>query len=230
MRSDGRLARDALRSGRAAAAAAQQRPARGLCGGRGERRLGRDGVHPRARSRVVRARVLAGHRQHLDGARVFNAAVKLGIPVSDITQHFDSVSICLSKGLATPVGSVLVGSRSLIDEARKWRKMVGGGMRQAGVIAAAGIYALENHVDRLAEDHAKAAHFAEGVSQLESISVAAPETNMVMVETDKFRELSSFLADNDVRVSSPRFVFHRDISSSEVETLIDLVRRFDQNA
>ncbi|MBO6555936.1 MAG: low-specificity L-threonine aldolase [Pseudomonadales bacterium] len=171
-----------------------------------------------------------GLAKHLDGARVFNAAVKLALPVSDIAQHFDSVSICLSKGLATPAGSVLVGSRSLIDEARKWRKMVGGGMRQAGVIAAAGIYALEHHIDRLAEDHDSASRFAEGVSQLERISVKPPETNMVMVETDKFAELSRFLAENDVRVSSPRFVFHRDIASSDVEILIDLVRRFDQNA
>ena len=170
-----------------------------------------------------------GLGKHLDGARVFNAAVKLGVPVTEITRHFDSVSICLSKGLATPVGSVLVGTRDLVNEARKWRKMVGGGMRQAGVIAAAGIHALENHIERLAEDHANAANFAEGISQLSGISSAPAETNMVMVQTDRFAELSRFLAEHDVRVSSPRFVFHRDVSSADVETLIHLVRQFDQH-
>lgn len=168
--------------------------------------------------------------KHLDGARVFNAAVKLRVPVSDIAQYFDSVSICLSKGLAAPMGSVLVGSDDLIQRARRWRKMVGGGLRQAGIVAAAGIYALENHVNRLADDHAHAAKFANGVSQLSCLSVSTPETNMVMVQTtqERFAELRHFLQQNQVTVSSPRLVFHRDVSESHVETLIDLFRQFDQ--
>ncbi len=171
-----------------------------------------------------------GLAKHLDGARVFNASVKLGVPVSEIAQYFDSVSICLSKGLATPVGSLLVGSHALIEEARKWRKMVGGGMRQAGVIAAAGIYALENNIDRLAEDHRRASQFAEGISQLSSVSAQNPETNMVMLNMadENFDPLRSFLADYDVRVSSQRLVFHRDVSDADVDTLIDLFRQFDQ--
>src|SRR5450830_2001218 len=101
-----------------------------------------------------------GLATHLDGARVCNAAVKLGVSPREITRGFDSVSVCLSKGLGAPVGSVLLGSRPLIKEAKRWRKMLGGGMRQAGVIAAGGLYALEHNVARLAEDHANAAYFA----------------------------------------------------------------------
>ena len=173
-----------------------------------------------------------GLAKHLDGARVFNAAVKLGIPVRDITRFFDSVSICLSKGLATPVGSVLVGSAELIAKARRWRKMVGGGMRQAGILAAAGIYALENHVARLAEDHDNAARFAAGISQLATVSIQAPpETNMVMLdlEPDRLRQLGKFLSGHKVRISSPRLVFHRDVASADVDILIELFRKFDQH-
>ncbi|MFU8769867.1 MAG: low-specificity L-threonine aldolase, partial [Desulfotignum sp.] len=101
---------------------------------------------------------------HLDGARVFNAAVKLGVDVKEITTLFDSVSCCLSKGLGAPVGSVLCGSDAFIARARRWRKMVGGGMRQAGILAAAGLYALSRNIDRLAEDHAHAARLAAGLS------------------------------------------------------------------
>ncbi|MDH3693981.1 MAG: low-specificity L-threonine aldolase, partial [Gammaproteobacteria bacterium] len=97
---------------------------------------------------------------HLDGARLFNAAVGLGVPAVEVAQHFDTVSICLSKGLGAPVGSLLVGSNELIERARRWRKVVGGGMRQAGVLAAAGIEALEHHVDRLQEDHDNASSLA----------------------------------------------------------------------
>src|SRR5690606_34452772 len=97
---------------------------------------------------------------HLDGARIFNAAVHLGVPVTEISRHFDSVSVCLSKGLGAPVGSVLCGSKELVARARRWRKVVGGGMRQAGLLAAAGIHALQNNVERLAQDHENAAALA----------------------------------------------------------------------
>ena len=115
---------------------------------------------------------------HLDGARVFNAAVRLGVDVREIAGHFDSVSVCLSKGLGAPVGSVLCGSTELISKARRLRKMVGGGMRQAGILAAAGLYALEHHVQRLADDHANAAFLAQGLSEL-GYSVEPVQTNMV---------------------------------------------------
>ncbi|MDE2459789.1 MAG: low-specificity L-threonine aldolase, partial [Gammaproteobacteria bacterium] len=118
---------------------------------------------------------------HLDGARAFNAAVKLGVPVIDITRHFDSVSLCLSKGLGCPVGTVLVGKRELIRKAQRARKILGGGMRQAGMLAAAGLYALEHHVQRLAEDHTKARQLAEGLAQIQQIQLdpATVQTNMV---------------------------------------------------
>lgn len=121
---------------------------------------------------LERAAELTGRRglgMHLDGARVFNAAVKLGVPVTDITRHADTVSFCLSKGLGAPVGSVLCGPGELIGKAHRWRKVLGGGMRQAGIVAAAGIYALEHHVDRLAEDHDNAALLAEGLATVEGL-------------------------------------------------------------
>ncbi|MBN1936544.1 MAG: threonine aldolase, partial [Anaerolineae bacterium] len=112
-----------------------------------------------------------GLRVHIDGARIFNAAVALGIEVSALTRNADSVGFCLSKGLSAPVGSVLCGGKAFIAEARHWRKAVGGGMRQCGVIAAAGIVALDEMVDRLAEDHANARRFAEGLVDIPGLAV-----------------------------------------------------------
>ena len=112
---------------------------------------------------------------HLDGARVFNAAVALGIPVSALAAEVDSVQFCLSKGLSAPVGSMVVGSRAFIDEGRRVRKLLGGGMRQAGIIAAAGVVALNEMVDRLAEDHANAKKLADGLAEIPGITIA-PET------------------------------------------------------
>ncbi|MGZ5206839.1 MAG: low-specificity L-threonine aldolase, partial [Caldimonas sp.] len=123
-----------------------------------------------------------GLATHLDGARLFNAAVKLGVPAREIAAPFDSVSVCFSKGLGAPVGSALVGSRPFIAAAHRWRKMVGGGMRQAGVLAAAAIHALDHHVDRLADDHALAARLAEGLAGLPGLAVEPPQTNMVFAE------------------------------------------------
>jgi threonine aldolase len=111
---------------------------------------------------------------HMDGARLFNAAVALGVPASRLASHADSVAFSLCKGLACPVGSVLCGSQDFIAQARRFRKMLGGGMRQAGIIAAAGVYALENMVDRLAEDHDNAQALAEGLSCIPSISLTPP--------------------------------------------------------
>jgi len=172
-----------------------------------------------------------GLGRHLDGARVFNAAVQLGVDVKEISQYFDSMSICLSKGLAAPVGSLLVGNNELISKARRWRKMVGGGMRQAGILAAAGIYALEHNINRLAEDHRHASELAKALAQLSSFKLhSMPVTNMVLLDLDaeRFKSLQQYLADNGVKTSTQRWVMHRDVSSANIDQLIELCRNFDQ--
>lgn len=168
---------------------------------------------------------------HLDGARLFNAAVALGVPASDLTSTVDSVTFCLSKGLAAPVGSVLCGTRSYIDRARKFRKMVGGGMRQAGVIAAAGVVALETMVERLAEDHANARWFAEGLAELPGLVIdpATVRTNIVMfgvrTEVMAASEFAKRLGDHGVRVlaidpTRMRAVTHYGITRSDMESAL----------
>jgi len=165
---------------------------------------------------------------HLDGARIFNAAVKLGVDAREIARHFDSVSVCLSKGLAAPVGSVLCGSVEFIKEARRWRKMVGGGMRQAGVLAAAGIISLTEMVDRLAEDHTTARCLAEGLADMPGFSVdlSRVQTNMVFVTpagslVDKF---GPFMAERGVIVSNRpppiRLVTHYGIDAEDIDYVI----------
>ena len=166
---------------------------------------------------------------HLDGARVFNAAVKLVVDVQEITQHFDTVSICLSKGLAAPVGSILCGPRVLIDQARRWRKMVGGGMRQAGIIAAAGIIALEEMVERLSDDHDNAWRLAEGLSQVSGIKVDLDtvQTNMVFFCLDELLadKFSPFMAERNIIVgggySSIRAVTHYGINANDIELVVE---------
>lgn len=174
---------------------------------------------------------LAQRRQlglHLDGARVFNAAVKLGVPVRDITRHVDSVSFCLSKGLGAPVGSILCGSEHLIRKARRWRKVVGGGMRQAGILAAAGIYALDHHVERLAEDHAHARLLAEGLAEIEPIQVdpGQVQTNMVFIQVraEISEWLRTVLKGQGILIGKGeriRLVTHLDITTEDVERVID---------
>jgi threonine aldolase len=160
---------------------------------------------------------------HLDGARLFNAAVKLGVAPRDISQHFDSVSICLSKGLGAPVGSVLCGSDALIDKARRWRKMVGGGMRQAGILAAAGIYALDHQVERLAEDHAKAEQLGAALQDL-GYHVEPVQTNMVYVQVgDQAQALKEAAAEQGIKLSAARrmrLVTHLDLSANDVERVV----------
>lgn len=169
---------------------------------------------------------------HLDGARVFNAAVKMDKDIKMITQHFDTVSCCLSKGLGAPVGSVLAGPRPLIDKARRWRKMLGGGMRQAGILAAAGIYALTNHVDRLAEDHENAEKLAKGLSRIHEISIdmESVQTNIVFasIQTDMV-ELADFLKEKGILINSSnpvRLVTHLDIDTQDIEFTINAVNEF----
>jgi threonine aldolase len=173
---------------------------------------------------------------HLDGARLFNASVKLEIPAADIAGHFDSVSICLSKGLGAPVGSLLCTTRALAKEARKWRKMLGGGMRQAGILAAAGIVALEKHVDRLADDHANASRLADGISDIDRISVDPVQTNMVFASMppEAVDRLVEFLAARDILIlggkmlggPTIRIVTHLDVTTENIDTLISAIEEF----
>lgn len=160
---------------------------------------------------------------HLDGARLYNAAVKLGVDAREIAQHFDSVSICLSKGLGAPIGSVLCGSEALIGKARRLRKMVGGGMRQAGLLAAAGLYALDHNVERLADDHANAALLAEGLTAL-GYEVEPVQTNMVYVQMgDRAQALKAFCAKRGITLSAVprlRMVTHLDVSREQIEQVI----------
>ncbi|KKB10129.1 low-specificity L-threonine aldolase [Devosia chinhatensis] len=169
---------------------------------------------------------------HLDGARAFNACVALGVAIKDFAAPFDTVSICLSKGLGAPVGSVLVGRAALIETARRHRKMLGGGMRQAGLLAAAGLYALDHHVDRLADDHRRAHVLAEGLARHEALQVSSPQTNIVWVDMDTQigAQLSSHLADHGIgvtgRYGQQRWVTHLDIDDADVAIALDVVGKF----
>ncbi|MGG7674623.1 low-specificity L-threonine aldolase [Pseudomonas sp. WC2] len=164
-----------------------------------------------------------GLQLHLDGARLYNAAVKLGIDAREITQHFDSVSVCLSKGLGAPVGSVLCGSEQLIGKARRLRKMVGGGMRQAGLLAAAGLYALDHNVERLADDHANAQFLADGLREA-GFSVEPVQTNMVYVQMgDKAEAIKAFAGERGIKLSAAarlRMVTHMDVNRAQIEQVI----------
>ncbi len=170
----------------------------------------------------------AGLATHLDGARLFNAAVAQNISGADIAEGFDTVSMCLSKGLGAPVGSVLVGPEELIHQARRWRKMVGGGMRQAGILAAAGIYALENNVDRLADDHRRANDLENGLQAIDRVSVEYRATNMVFVTVDiavdAVDSFNDVLTDAGIAVRggpSYRLVTHLGIDDEAITSTID---------
>jgi threonine aldolase len=166
----------------------------------------------------------AGLPYHLDGARAWNAAVALGVSLVEVCAPFDSVSLCLSKGLGAPVGSVLVGSREFRREAHRYRKLLGGGMRQAGVLAAAGIVAVETMTERLVEDHARARALAEGLARLPGVHVdlASVQTNMVNVGTSDAPAFQDALAAQGVLAfaqgaRSVRFVTHADLQDGDVE-------------
>lgn len=172
---------------------------------------------------------------HLDGARAFNATVQLGMDIAEFVAPFDSVSICLSKGLGAPVGSVLVGRVDLIEKARRNRKMLGGGMRQAGILAAAGLYAIENNVARLAEDHRRAKRLAEGLAQHKALKVVMPDTNILWVEADAELggRLTAYLGEHGVgitgRYGQQRWVTHLDITDEDVDGALALVAKFFAN-
>jgi threonine aldolase len=175
-----------------------------------------------------------GLRVHLDGARIFNAAVALGVPASRLAEPADTVSFCLSKGLSAPVGSLLCGSREIVERARKLRKMLGGGMRQAGVIAAAGLVALSSMIERLAEDHANARRLAAGLAELSGIGIDSGrvETNIVMFEPPPEVEAPRFieaLGSQGVKFTYPggrrvRAVTHRHISALDIDDALGRIK------
>lgn len=183
---------------------------------------------------VLKATELARERglaTHLDGARLFNAVVASDIPLKQLCLPFDSVSLCFSKGLGTPIGSALVGSQALIDRARRWRKVVGGGMRQSGIIAAACQHALNHHVADLADDHRRAARLAEGLAALPGIEVTSQATNMVFARIDEqhVTPLASWLKEHGILIEllyATRFVTHRDIDDGDIEKVLAVMQAY----
>lgn len=182
---------------------------------------------------MLQAREVADRHQlqlHLDGARLFNASVATQTPVSVLAAPFDSVSVCMSKGLGAPVGSLLCGNKELIKRARRWRKMLGGGMRQAGVLAAAIDYALSHHVQRLADDHEHARQLSEGLQALPGIQVEVAQTNMLYVHFEneqRARAVSAYLRERDIWVPaqrSMRLVTHLDIDAASVERILTVFK------
>ena len=172
-----------------------------------------------------------GLATHLDGARVCNAAVKQGISLRAAAAGFDTLSVCLSKGLGAPVGSVLCGPKAFIEQGKRWRKMLGGGMRQAGVIAAAGLYALEHNVERLAQDHVNAARLSVGLAQIAQLKVATPQTNIFYIEVPlpAVDALRAALVRERIRATvgqHTRLVTHLDVSAADVERIIDVFTIF----
>jgi threonine aldolase len=165
-----------------------------------------------------------GLATHLDGARIFNAIVKLGLDERDAVAGFDSVSVCLSKGLGAPAGSVLLGDGDFIAKARRWRKALGGGMRQAGVLAAAGIFALEHHVRRLAQDHANADYLAGQLSAL-GLRVEPPQTNILYVHIPaaQTRRLAVHLEERGILATvstRTRLVTHLDLTRAKIDSVL----------
>lgn len=184
----------------------------------------------RAATALARRRGLA---THLDGARLFNAAAACGLPVREIAEGFDSVSICFSKGLGAPVGSALVGPRDLIRQAHRWRKMAGGGLRQAGLLAAAALHALDHHVDRLSQDHLLARRLADGLQGLPGLQVEEPQTNMVFADVADGlgAGLLEHLKSNGVLATGLyrlRFVTHLDVDAAGIDRAVAAVRTYFQ--
>ena len=200
-----------------------------------------ENTHNRAGGTIIPMDVLAeygriaqkhGLKTHIDGARIFNASVALGVPVAEIAQHVDSVNFCLSKGLCSPVGSVLTGSKEFIERARIWRKRLGGGMRQAGILAACGLLSLNKMVDRLTEDHENVQVLGKSIQEVPGLHVH-PEnhpTNLLMAETDRpAEEWQSALHQHGLLCFPAashrlRFVTHADVSQQQIKQAIEIIR------
>jgi len=168
-----------------------------------------------------------GLNMHLDGARLWNAAAALGVEPALLCEPFDSVSVCLSKGLGAPIGSVLVGSPDFIHEARKWRKMLGGAMRQVGVLAAAGRHALDHHRERVVEDHANASALAEGLGSIAGVEIESVATNMIFAQLPVADDEAFMAATADRGLlmrtyggGQTRMVTHLDVSADDVDTIV----------
>jgi threonine aldolase len=191
-----------------------------------------DPEYHRLLAQTVRER---GLNVHLDGARLMNAAVALGMPAADICAPFDSVMLCLSKGLGAPVGAMLCGQAEFIRKARRLRKMLGGGMRQAGIIAACGIYALDNNVERLAQDHANARRLAEGIAGIDNLGVECA-TNMVFIRpvSADHEALREFLRQRQILLGDQRpamrLVTHLDVSAEQIERVIAEIHNYYQTS
>jgi threonine aldolase len=200
--------------------------------------------HPMSQDYLAQATGLArqhGLAVHLDGARLFNAAVaqaeggSVTASVRRIVDHFDSVSVCFSKGLGAPVGSALCGSRELIAKALRWRKVLGGGLRQSGILAAAALHALDHHVERLADDHALAQRLALGLQGVPGLSVRSAQTNIVFVDVADGRgpalledlKAQGVLATGLIGL---RFVTHLGVDAAGIDHAIDCIQRFMANA
>jgi threonine aldolase len=175
-----------------------------------------------------------GLKVHCDGARLFNAAVALGVPAKKLVEDVDSVQICLSKGLSAPVGSIIAGSVEFIHEAHRWRKKLGGGMRQAGIIAAPGIVALDKMVDRLKEDHENAQFFYEQLKDIPNLGIEKPDTNILFLELDKLdidaAGIAKELAKEKILVygdygNRTRFVFHRMVDRDDTARVAEIVSK-----
>ncbi|MGO2880504.1 MAG: low-specificity L-threonine aldolase [Halomonas sp.] len=172
-----------------------------------------------------------GLATHLDGARLFNAAVASQVPLEQLCRPFDSVSLCFSKGMGAPIGSALIGPRDFIERARRWRKVAGGGMRQAGIIAAACQYALDHNIQDLADDHRRAARLAEGLALLPGIEVTSQATNMLFVHISEehLQPLSTWLKQHDILIEllyATRLVVHRDINDADIEKVLDVMAAY----
>lgn len=165
---------------------------------------------------------------HLDGARIFNAAVSEKLAAVDLVRDFDSISFCLSKGLGAPVGSVLVGTKEFIETARRWRKVLGGGMRQAGILAAAGLYALKNNIQGLSSDHEKTEELCDVLALRFGSDNVRCATNMLhlTVEKETYVSFASHLEDHGVRVGRPRWVLHKGITQAAINKIKNLVESF----
>lgn len=170
---------------------------------------------------------------HLDGARIFNACVETKISIKEYASYYDSISFCFSKGLGCPVGSILCGDSNFIEMARKWRKILGGGMRQAGILAAAGIYALDNNIERLSEDHSKAKYFANELVKMDGMNVdlKSVQTNIVIFYSSRLtrNDFINKLKEKGVLISSGsyenmRAVFHMDVNDNQVNEAVEIIR------
>ena len=186
--------------------------------------------HIKEISKLARSRDM---KVHIDGARIFNAALALGVTPDKLVENADTITFCLSKGLSCPIGSIVCGSKETILEVRRNRKMLGGGMRQAGIIAAAGLYALQNNIERLSEDHKNAQLLAKGLNEIEQLTIdpKSVQTNMVFVDAHKIdcQELTSFLKSNGVLIQGSgllRLVTHLDIREKDITTAIKAFKAY----